>query len=106
MHVVFYVLYEIVFLKPFLFHFFKNKSKWVSLDVSIFLTFTCCIIVLYKCVLCVLYFSKEKNNLINGERKLEEQWLGLGLGLGLGLLFCIVFFCVVFFMLYFSVLYI
>ena len=44
----------------------------------------------------VLYISKEGNHLITGERKLEEQWLGLGLGLQLGL----------FSVLYFSVLYI
>ena len=87
MHVVFSVLYEIVF-SFFLFRFLKAKSKRVLLDGIIFLTFECCTIVLYKRVLCVLYFlcyifSKEKNNLITGERKLEEQWLGLGLGLGL-----------------------
>ena len=28
---------------------------------------------LYKRVVCVLYFSKEQNNLIAGKRKLEEQ---------------------------------
>ena len=33
----------------------------------------CCIIVLYKRVVCVLYFPKEKNQLITGERKLEEK---------------------------------
>ena len=60
----------------------------------------------------VMYFSREKNLLINGKRKLEEQWLGLGLGLGLFLccifsccifsccIFCVVFFCVVFFVLH------
>ena len=81
--------------KTFSFTLFKTKSKRVLLDVTIFLKLAYCISVLYKHVLCVLYlfcciFSKEKNNLITGERKLEEQWLGLGLGLGL------------FFVLYFS----
>ena len=34
----------------------------------------CCISVLYKLVVCVLYFSKEKNQLITGKSEIEEQY--------------------------------
>ena len=56
-----------------------------------------------RVVFYVLYFSKERNHLITGKKKIEEQWWGLGLGLGL--FFVLYFLCcifhVVFFVLYF-----
>ena len=61
---------------------------------------------LHKRVLCVLSFSREKNNLITGKSKIEEQLLGLRLGLGLGLFFVLYFSCCIFCVVFVCILYI